>query len=190
MQMNRLPVERLTDEQLVYTYNRALLIHYGRFLYTVLKELVLRPSCHDRVDLNRAYLTLVELCRTRFDRAESFHWLKSGRQAAQTHENAFELTLQWDMRELAIRLDDPADPELPGLSERIKREYGAKLPNIRQYVESLMYLHGAGPAPGSLPDLAAAEASPAGVEAGRIWTPTAVSGGAAGERKLWVPGRD
>jgi hypothetical protein len=190
MQMNRLPVDRLTDEQLVYTYNRALLIHYGRFLYTVLKELVSRPACHDRIDLNRAYLTLVELCRTRFDRNEAFGWLEQGRQAAKTHENAFELTLQWDIRELMLRLDDPADPALHPLAERIKREYGAKLPNIRGYVESALYLHDAGPPPTAMPDVAPAEASPAALEAGKIWTPAAAGAGSGGERKLWVPGQD
>lgn len=190
MQMNRLPVDRLTDEQLVYTYNRALLIHYGRFLFTVLKELVSRPSCHDRVDLNRAYLTLVELCRTRFDRNEALHWLEQGRQAAKHQENAFELTLQWDMRELLLRLDDPSDPALPSLADRIKREYGAKLPNVRQYVESVLYLHGAGPPPASMPDTAAPEASPAALEPGKIWTPVAAGAGSGGERKLWVPGQD
>ena len=189
MQMNRLPVERLSDEQLVYTYNRALLIHYGRFLYTVLKELVSRPSCHDRVDLNRAYLTLVDLCQTRFDRNEAFHWLEQGRQAARTRDKAFELALQWDMRELMLRLEDPSDPAIVTLAERIKRDYGTKLPNIRQYVESLLYLHGAGPVPASMPEVAAAE-SAAVPETGRIWTPSEVAGGQPGEKKLWVPGRD
>ncbi|HUG92796.1 MAG TPA: SEC-C metal-binding domain-containing protein [Planctomycetaceae bacterium] len=190
MQMSRLPVDRLSDEQLVYTFNRALLIYYGRFLYAVLKELASRTSCHDRVDLNRAYLTLVDLCRTRFDRQEAFHWLEQGRQASKNSEKAFELALQWDMRELMLRLDDPSDPEIQPLAERIKRAYGPKLPNIRQYVESLLYLHHAGPLPASMSEMAASESSTAPVETGRIWTPSEVPAGEPGESKLWIPGRD
>jgi SEC-C motif len=189
MRMNRLPVEMLSDEQLVYTYNRALLIHYGRFLYVVLKELVSRPACHERIDLNRAYLTLVDLARTRFDRQEAFRWLDEGRQFARRQDKAFELTLQWDMRELLLRLDDPSDAAIAPLAERIKAEYGTKLPNIRQYVESLLYLHSAGPLPDSMPDVAAAE-SPGVPEPGRLWTPADVAGGTASEKKLWIPGRD
>jgi thioredoxin-like negative regulator of GroEL len=181
LQTNRLSAEKLSDEQLAYVLNRALLVHYGRFLYTVLAEVLKRPSCLENVDLNRVYGTLADLCLQRYERETAFEWIAKAREHVKTLEGAFEAGLQWSMRELMLRVDQPDDPELPALVDHVWNFYGKKLPQLREHLTNLFETYGIEPP--------AAGSVVAGSEGG-LWTPgDAEPAEGEGEKKLWVPGQ-
>jgi len=192
MQLHRLAVGELSDHQLQLTLQRALLIHHSRFLESVLREVLERPSCVEKIDLNRAYSTLSELCRKRFQFDDALQWIAKGRQAADTQERASENRLQWELRELNQRREDPDDPELNTLLERIHRNYCSKIPELQTHLEELCEDLGV-PVPWhSGAALVAPGADSGSTTVGGIWTPDSApeTGGAeADEKKLWLPGQ-
>jgi len=74
MTQNRIPVQELNNAQLMYIFNRALLIRHPRFLYDVLIEILSREECKKDVDLDRVYSTLTEICHKRNQREEMLSW--------------------------------------------------------------------------------------------------------------------
>jgi len=181
MGLNRLPVKKLSDAQLSYTLNRALLIHHSRFLYEVLVELLERPQCLEEIDLDRVYATLSDLCRDRFQRDEVLRWLKSGGEYAKSQERAFENSLQWSVRELACRLEDPEDPEIQPQLKLLWEYYGSKLPQLRDYLEKMVKEFNISP-----PWESAGIITPGSESIGNTGEPA----GAGEEKKLWLPGQD
>lgn len=185
MQLIRLPVAQLNDGQLMYTLNRALLIHHGRFLHGVLREGLSRPACVEKIDLDRAYMTLADLARDRFQREEALEWIAKGREHARKGEKPFEAELQWAMAELNLRLEDPTDPGLRQLLAHLVRVYGPKLPQLRNYLEELVALYRL---PISIEELSGAAVG--ATTSGGLWTPTSSESTPDSVRKLWVPGQD
>ncbi len=185
MQLHRLKIPELSDDQLIYVLNRVLLIHHARFLHDVLTEALSRPSCADNVDRDRSYSTLSELARDRNDRDKTYRWIHEGQQHAQTREDAFEKTLRWEIRELSFRAEDPGDPNLMPLVHKLVRKYAKKLPQVVSYVAAILITYGIEP-PANLAEIASEE--PGTVSTGGIWTPGQESA-EAGEKKIWLPGQ-
>lgn len=137
MTQNRIPAKELSNEQLMYIFNRALLIRHPRFLYEVLLEILSREECKKEVDLDRVYSTLTEICHKRHHRDETLSWIHKGQENAQTQPtNAFESELQWKMRELSFRLEDTSDPGLSDFMKQIWNQYGKKTPQIKEYLKA------------------------------------------------------
>ena len=93
--------------------------------------------------------------------------------------------MEWDLRELNFRMENPADPELPGLVKQIHSEYAAKLPELNQVLAETLTEVG-------LQDLIPAQVITAGNsdESEVVWTPDGGSSSSDdGEKKLWVPGQ-
>lgn len=183
MQLLRLPLSELSDSQITTMLNRALLIRHGEFLYRVLIEVVRRPACGEQADPNRVYMTLVDLSLARFRRDEALRWIEEGRQSAKSHEKAFELVLQWDLRELSLRLDDPGDPALNPLLQRFAEYYGPKLPKLLDSLSGLLREFGVAP-----PWETGGEVRREAMGEGGVWTPSAPHQ-PGGEKKLWIPGQ-
>ncbi|QDT17587.1 tetratricopeptide repeat protein [Alienimonas californiensis] len=193
LQLQRADLAKLDDRQLLTALNRILLVHPSRLLRAALTEALGRESLKGQFDRQRAYHTLGELARDRYDYAEAFEWLEKGRDEAQQGENAFEAVFRWETRELALRLETPDDPALMPLIERLDRYYGPKLPQFRPYLLQILAAHEVTP-PRSLGSAAASDASaepgdPDGgtTSPGGVWTPDAAAAGGA-SKKLWVPG--
>jgi tetratricopeptide (TPR) repeat protein len=191
LQWLRLPLEQLSDEQLSAVVNRALLVHHDRFLYRVLKLAVSRPQCLTGLDQARIYQTLAELCRSHERRAETYQWIQAGRTHASTLPNSFERVWSWDLRELMTRLEDPHDPELRPLVDRIIQYYGPKLPQLRMALADMLDAAGLDPnwVNGGLVTGSTAAVSPRG---SGLWTPetaAAAPSSAAGSGSLWLPGQ-
>ncbi len=185
--LQRVDLTKLDDRQLLTALNRVLLVHPARFLRATLAEALNRDTLAEQFDRQRAYHTLGELARDRYDYAEAFDWLEKGRAEAKEAENGFEAVFRWDTRELALRLETPDDPELVPLIERLDRYYGPKLPQFRPYLMQILAAHDVTP-PASV---AANDAPPAPAVAaestGGAWTPDAPA--AVGDSKtLWTPG--
>jgi len=185
LQLKRIDVKSLADDQLIYVTNRAMMLHHGAFLYEVLQEILERPECGKRVDLSQVYLALVDLAVQKYDRELAFSWLEKGLTWSKGQQNAFELELQWKMRALTLRVEDPDDPELIPLFDELWDKYGKKLPELRHHLSMLAEAY----------DLPVKE------KVG-IVTPdqmTGESGGlltgeepaeSSGEKKLWLPGQE
>ena len=190
MQLSRLPLKDLTDPQLVHALNRALLMDRRSFVYPLLVEIDSRPSCHDEVDMNRIYMTLTELCQDGLDYKEALEWTAKGLKHAATGEQAFENELQWKLRELTVRVDDPSDSDLPELLQRLWDYYGAKVPELRQHLTTLVQQRNL-PAPWeSAAGITTADAGSAGIDDAGVWSPSAGEPSQGDEKKLWLPGQD
>ena len=187
MQMHRLPIDRLTDEQLNSVVNRALLTHHNRFLYRVLKAALARPACEQELDLPRVYRALVELCARHGRRDEAFHWINVAREKAPKEGSSFEYHWNWDMTELALRLEEPDDPALKPLLDRFVNYYSPKVPQMRGYVERMLESVGL-PSPWDAVSIVTADSVSAAMSSG-VWTPETPAAAAAGGSKLWLPGQ-
>lgn len=186
MQLNRLPVEKLTDQQLITVVNRSMLIQREESLYHVLKEAVSRPSCAAQFDLDRILRTLSEICASEGRRDEAFMWLDHGRKLPVPEgKSAFQYVWTWDMAELGTRLEDPSDLQLKTLLNRFTTYYGPKVPQIRPYIEQTLREFGV-PSPWeSIEILTADQIS----SSQTLWTKETEEPVPAGGSKLWLPGQ-
>ncbi|MDZ4687286.1 MAG: tetratricopeptide repeat protein [Planctomycetaceae bacterium] len=185
LQWLRLPLDKLTEPQLVSIANRAQLVHHDRFLYETLKVVVQHEECRKQIDLARVYQTLADLCRVHERRDEAFHWMAEGRMHAESETNSFEKVWSWDLRELLMRLEDPTDPGLKPLIGKFVNFYSPKLPQMRPYLEQMFALAGVD-SPWSASGLVTADSLPTATPGG-LWTPESAAT-AAPAGKLWVPG--
>jgi tetratricopeptide (TPR) repeat protein len=188
IQLHRLVVKDLTDEQLQCVLNRALLLHHGRFLYGVLREVLERPSLMDTVDLGRVYRTLSDLAGSRFDRDERLEWISAGLKWSAGQDNSFQQALSWKTQELVVRLEDPADPELPVLLKHLWDQYGGKVPELRPYLAQLVDRFQL-PTPWDEPAIATVGGADDASGSGDLWTPESKSEDAE-KSKLWLPGQE
>jgi hypothetical protein len=184
MQLHRLRIPELSDDQLVYVLNRMILIHHGRVLHEVLLEALSRPSCAEKLDRQRTCNTLAELARDRNDRDDTYHWISEGQKDAKNAEQAFETTMRWDMRELSFRAEDPGDPNLMPLVQKLVRKYAKKVPRFLEYIANLLAAYGIDP-PNDLAEMADEAGT---LSKGGIWTPGEHSEDSA-EKKIWLPGQ-
>lgn len=184
MQMHRLPVDRLTDPQLVSVANRALLTQHEEFLYHVLKAALSRPECEKQIDLSRSLHAIVELCSNHGRRDEALHWIQVARSKPSQDKSPFEYQWNWDMTELALRLEDPTDPGLKPLLDRFVNYYSPKVPQLRGYVERMLKSYGVA-SPWESISLVTSSGATA---AGGLWSPDAPAATAASPSKLWLPG--
>jgi len=191
MQLLRIAIGTLDDDRLAAVLNRALLVKHSRLLFDVLEEFVGRPELSGQgEDFHGACTGLAELCHMRHDREAALEWLARGREAAGNAADEFERTLQYEMQELILRLEDPADPRVRELLGRIWTVYGSKVPPLREQLEALVEAHGI------VPPWAAGEGDlPEGgtVTASGLWTPSESDStdAANGEdKKLWLPGQE
>ncbi len=186
MQMHRLPTPKLSDEQVQHSFNRALLTEHQGFLEKVSTEIASRPACLAMVDTNRIYTILAELCQKQSRRDEAFSWIARGCESAQGQNQAFEIEMNWRLRELSLRLEDPSDPELSPLLKYLWEFYVPKLPQLRQHLESVVALYEI-PIPwgsAQVPEAAAGVTLNSG-----LWTPESPEEVETG-KKLWIPGQD
>ena len=188
LQLKQIDISTLADEQLVYVANRALLLSHGEFLYSVLEQVLVRPNCSSKFELNEVYLALVDLSVEKYRRDLAFEWLAKAQDWAKTQEKSFELTLQWKMRELSLRLEDPADEKRLSMFQEIWKTYGKKVPDLHEYLSFIAKSYQI-PFEDSNLVLPGSEAS---ATEGGVWTPGATSEQPAGGegKTLWVPGQD
>jgi tetratricopeptide (TPR) repeat protein len=185
MQLNRLSVKELNDEQLNLALNRSLLLHHSRFLYEVLIEALGRPSCAEQINRERAYMSLVELCKAQFRREEAIEWVKKGGELEGDGANAFQQQVIWKLRELTIRLDDPDDPELNPLLELLYTRYASKLPELGDQLDELCETRGIKAPWRDAASIITSATAPAGGD----WNPDSGAEPSGGEKKLWLPGQ-
>src|SRR6185437_5787214 len=188
VRLHRLIASKLSDDDLLYAYQRAVLPQAKRAMRRILPEVVSRPSVEQRVDMAQAYGILASLSQ---DMEQALGYVERARKAA---EAAGRSSAEWDMEELMLRLGQGNAPAAERLLRHIQTAHG-KEPGVMQRLTQLLYQAGVIDERGRPVGLPAEE--PAGIvvpgggaeAAGKLWTP----GGDAGEGKksaLWMPGMD
>lgn len=180
MQMHCLPIEKLTDAQLISVVNRALLTRHEGFLYRVLKVAFSRPDCEGELDMPRSLRAIVDLCAGQGRGDEALHWIEFARSKPSKDKSPFEYQWSWDMTELALRLEDPTDPALKPLLDRFVHYYSPKVPQMRGYIENMLHSYGV-PSPWDAVTIVTSET------AREIWSGDPAA--PAAPSKLWLPGQ-
>ena len=147
-----------------------------------------RETCRSSIKAG-LFVTLADLSRERGDIPGAIHWIEAGREDAHQEDNPFEAVFRWDMKELALRLEDPTDEALSPLLQRLNGYYGPKLPRFAEYLGGVLRDYGIEDSSVLLTTTAGGASSQ-----GSLWTPgqaaAGVSGTAGGgEKKLWLPGQ-
>lgn len=186
MSLQRVSFGDLTDDQLVDIARRVLLVRHTRTAYDALTEVANRKPCVDRVGAERVYSTLVGICREQNRRDEALKWLSAGREAAEAADEAFKNILEWDVRELNLRMDDPTDAAIPELWKKFEEQYFPKLPEIRESMAMFMEEKGLGHLVSNLATVTTDSDDDDDV----IWTPDSEESPAEPGKKLWVPGQE
>ncbi len=185
MKIWQLDFGSLSDDQLKRIFKRAMLMRHHDVIKRVLMETMQRPEVLSQVDQGQLLHQLTDLSRSEQDREGTLKWIQDGKQWATSQPKHFEAEMEWEMRELIFRLDDPSDPHLRGLLERIQRTYIKKLPQLKGYLDTLLRSVGVTPPWDSL------TGNGEGLGGGGLWTPESQAAAATGAGGgLWLPGQD
>ncbi len=181
-QIQRLRPEQLSSEQLEQVIKRATLVRQNRLLYDILQEALERPEVAENWERqDRILATLTAICGATLRREETLEWIQQGRTRAEAQEHSFEPVLEWKMKELTLRIENPDDEQLAPLLDDLWQHYGAKLPQLREYLVTLVGVAGV------TPPWESAIVTPVGGGSGEVWGGEAETSAGAG-KKLWLPG--
>ncbi len=183
-QIQRLRPDQLPSDQLEQVIKRATLVRQSRLLYDILQEALERPEVVENWERqDRIIATLAAICGAALRRDETLEWILQGRALAEAQEHSFEPVLDWKMKELTLRIENPDDEQLAPLLDDLWQHYGAKLPQLREYLVTLVGVAGVSP------PWESAVVTPAAVVggSGEVWGAEAESSPGPG-KKLWLPG--
>ncbi len=183
IQLGRVSLKDLSTEQFSQMMKRSTVVRQSRLLFAVLQEALERPEeLIDNVARDRVYASLSGLSARSLRHEEALDWTRKGREHAEGQPHPFEHVLEWKMRELSLRIEDPQDPQLTRLLEDLWQNYGAKLPQLREYLVTLVGVAGV-----KAPWDASILAPDAGMSGAPAWTSTSEPVSGTGS-KLWLPG--
>jgi hypothetical protein len=202
----RLDVGRLTDEQLVAVYRRAVVTSSPRLLRKIGLEIVSRPSLdrHEALDKSEVYDIL---SRMALDAGEALAYLVKAQEVAKAKGKS---PARFMLAELSYRLQRGEEQESRRILNALTTKH-ANEPGVQQALVNLLGqlglirmdpatgrpvmmipsggVPGAGPTPlGATGDEAAPAAPP---PKSALWTPeqlTPAAPGGEGKSKLWLPG--
>lgn len=186
--LHRLAVEKLSDEDLIRNFQRALQVGARLAVRRLGLTIVARPSLKGKVDLAAVYGHLADI---EGPTDEGLKFLDSARHAAEEQKQS---TAPWDLEELELRLRRGEPEEFGRLIQHIQENH-IREPGVGQALMQLLYQAGivdASGRPRGLPPGASPAAAPA-ADAGKLWTPgspESAAPAAAGKSGLWVPGMD
>jgi tetratricopeptide (TPR) repeat protein len=186
-QLRRVNLRSLSDEQFRPLLRRVLLSRHNQHAYETLREyLEHRTQLQQATPREReeSLEALVDICRRTLRRAEALEWTQRGQSLAAASDKPFELSLAWKMKEFAVRMEDPEDPQLKPLFEELWTRFGTKIPQLRENLLKMAAYVGLEP-PGQ--GVVIAETGMVGSQAGMSLEPASSAGG---EKKLWLPGMD
>jgi hypothetical protein len=201
----RLDIAKLTDEQLIAVYRRAVVTAAPRLLRKIGLEIVLRPSLDidKQIDKSEVYDIL---SRMALSADEAVGFLVKAQEIAKTKGRS---PARYLLAELPYRLQRGEEQESRRILNLLTTKHGNE-PGVQQALVNLLAQLGlvrvdpatgrpvmaipsgavAGAAPTPL-GAAAAEAEASAPAPSALWTPDQAAGsGAQGKSKLWLPGMD
>ena len=187
VQLGRLPMDQLNDQDLLTVYTRSALYGAARALKSSAREVVGRTGLSDKIDLAGIYGTLADLEE---DTAEKLQYLDKAQEAAVAQDRS---PAMWLLRALPIHLTSGDSTTATDIINRIQQNHINEPGVADQFYGMLMQL-------GILrPDgTPAMQAPSAGAGGSGIWTPGDPNPPPASEPDqqepdkpgLWVPGMD
>ncbi len=191
VRLSRLAVDKLSDDQLLLVYHRAMAFAARNATAKFARSLVERPSLVGREEQFHAFMILA---RTAEEPDKAIEYVNRGRQAA---EGVGQSSATWDLLELSFRLQHGNGPEAVRLIEHLQRAH-LREPGVAQALADLLMQVGVLRPDGSmaLPAGSAAEPQPGIMmpgqevaEPGKLWTPDGQA--PQGEKpKIWIPGME
>lgn len=188
VRLRRLIADRLTDDELVENYRRAVMFQDREGIRKLGGEIVGRETLADKVDFDEVYRTLVGLEQ---DPDKSLHYVEQGRAAA---EAAGRSSAPWDLAEMDLHLMRGEMDAATKIFEHLQKRH-LNEPGVRERLYEILVALGA-IGPDGQPTARAAEADsnlvlPSGeAPPGEIWTPGGEQGSQEKQGKLWTPGMD
>jgi len=189
VQLGRLPMDQLNDQDLLTVYTRSALYGAARALKSSAREVVGRPALSDKIDLAGIFGTLADLEEAT---AEKLKYLDQAQEAAvaQGHSPAM-----WLLRALPIHLTSGDSATATDIINRIQQNHINEPGVADQFYGMLMQLGIL--RPDGTPAMQAPPAA-AGGGGGQIWTPGDPNPPPANQPDqqepdkpgLWVPGMD
>jgi tetratricopeptide (TPR) repeat protein len=201
----RLIMEKMSDEQLVAVYRRAVVTSAPRLMRRIGLEIVSRPSFDNHKDIDKAEVYDI-LSRMALDSQEAIGFLTKAQEIAKAKNKS---PARYLLGELPLRLQRGEEQEsrrvLNLLTQRHGREPGVQEALLNMLAQlglvrvdpatgrPVILMPSAGAAPAAGAALGAAPAPAAGPAATPLWTPDALApepAAPAGKSKLWIPGMD
>ncbi|HMC10960.1 MAG TPA: hypothetical protein VKH44_06705, partial [Pirellulaceae bacterium] len=202
----RLEVGKMTDEQLVAVYRRAVVTAAPRLLRRIGLEIVSRPSLdsHKEIDKGEVYDILARMA---LDADEAVGYLVKAQEIAKAKGRS---PARYLLAELPYRLQRGEEQESKRVLNLLTTRY-AKEPGVQEALLNLLAQLGlvrvdpatgrpiimmpSGGVPGGAPTTLGAAPPPtaAAVPQSALWTPDQLapsSAGSEGKSKLWIPGMD
>jgi len=184
----RLDAARLSDPQLLTALQRSVMKNLSAAMYRFGVEALSRSSTQKQLELDSVYQVVV---RSSPDSATTLHWIEQARRSAEARKVS---PARWLLTELSARIGRGEAAEARRILETLYARH-AKEPGVADAVKRILESYGLlDQAPPAEQRPAPAEAAPPPeAEPKRIWTPdqaNAPSPSAAGQSKLWIPGRD
>ncbi len=140
MQIHRLDLADLKDEQLRRVLDRARLTNHSPFVYALLTEAISRPEfAQEHMDMFQVYSTLSSICQEKNQVEEALKWIDLGKSAVKSEdEGSFESKLQWDIRKLSLLIYEQDDSQFKEHLQYVKDQYGHKVPQYLQSIEETL----------------------------------------------------
>lgn len=186
MQMLRIPLEQLNDQQLSVLVHRAQLIQHSGFMERLLSLVLFRENVIPVDRMPVLWHAYVDLARDKFDRNLALERLQQAREWAAKIGQKFEETLQWEMRQLQFLVTDPKDEKIPEFLNEFHKKFLRKLPDLEQVIVQFLKEHNIEPTWGTDKSIVIA-GSVKDVEQGN-WSTAGSEAATPG--KLWIPGQD
>lgn len=183
VRLRRVELESLNDDQLKQVVNRVLLARHPAATHAVLTYVLERDRLPNVLDRQQICSTLSDVCRDALRMDEALQWNRRGLELVEPGETQFAATMQWKMREVVLRIDNPDDPRVADLLRELWHHYGSKVPSLRERLMELVAALGIEP---PWEGVVVASGRDALREAA-AWSPETVSAPAP-QKKLWLPG--
>lgn len=183
-QLLRLDLKSLTNQQIADYCNRVSMLGMTDAAANGLDELLARPGAVQAFGVMRACFMRASIAREERDIDKLTSLMNRARETAAASKDSFRECLEVDIRELAMRIDNPDDPILVELLHRIRDKYLVKLPEVASVIQSQLLNT-------NCEHLLAELERPVGVGAGSsIWSPGGSGADAPAEgQSLWLPGQ-
>jgi len=185
LEMLRIPVESLNDEQLRQLLNRSQLIQHSRFSEQVLEIALQKEGVIEEERMPQALHNFIDLAKLDFKIDVALQRVQLAREWSERIGQEPTKSLEWEMRELQFRVEDPEDPGLIDFLNKLYQQYLRKMPELEAIITNLLAMSNILP-----PWCSGNIATPGGEsDSNELWNPEKETEASSGG-KLWLPGQE
>lgn len=184
IRLNRIDPKRLTDVDLVSSYQRARAYKMNEALIAIGEELLERSS----TEFESRVMILADMAGSAASSDKALEYVERGRKLSNSKSQS---VVTWLLLELSIRLSRREAAEADRILQVLMTRH-AEEPGVKHTVAQILQSHGIMPGGQGGPRRDPAAAMPAPAPASSLWTPESAAASAkpAEKSKLWLPGMD